>query len=371
MSRRIALVIGQLGHGGAEKQLSMLARGLIEAGEDTRVICLSQVTEPFGPRLERAGVPLMVIPRRGSYEPWRALRLAACLRRERIDLVHSFLESASIYSYLASFYYHKALLIPAMRTLPTRESITKRALLRRALRSASLVTVNSGAGATAYAERYRVDPGKFALISNGVEPVPEVSDEERGQARKKLGLSSGRPVIGTVGKDDPDKNIPAFLELVGALGQSLGGVCSVLAGRGLDERYAVRRGVSRLSTCESYFLGELDDMRQFYAALDLLVLPSLREGLPNSLLEAAAHGVPAVAFHTGGVPEVIENNRTGVVVPLGDERAMLAATGDLLADRERLRSMSEAAREKVYEKFGLEEMVSATRQVYDRAFTGR
>jgi glycosyltransferase involved in cell wall biosynthesis len=371
MSARIALVIGQLGYGGAEKQLSLLARGLHEAGENLRVICLSGNGDPWGPWLEDAGVPVTGIARRGSYEPLRALRLAAALRRERVDIVHAFLDSAIIYSYLASFYYRKSVLIPSLRSLPVPEAVTKRALLGRAMRGAALVNSNSLAGAAAYAERYRLDRGRIEVVHNCVELAQPVTPAEREQARRRYGLGLTRPVIGTVGKDHPDKNIPAFLRLAVTLGERLGGVCSVLAGRGLDERYAVRNGVSRLNACESFFLGEVSEMRPFYAAIDLLVLPSLREGLPNVLLEAAAHGVPCVAFATGGVGEAVEHETTGLVVPAGDEAALLEAAAGIFADRDKMARMGAAARERAGERFSVERMVASTRGMYGRALNDK
>ena len=367
MSARIGLVIGQLGQGGAERQAYLLARGLAGAGEDVRVFCLSEHRNPYGPLIEEAGVPVTVIARRRSYEPIRAFRLASALRKHKIELVHSFLESATAYCYLASFFYRKAVLLPAMRSLPVDEPAIKRLLLGRALRSSPLVLANSNAGAQAYSERCGVDLSRFEVVANGAEKVAEVTAGERLEARRRFGMSETRPVVGTVGKDDPNKNIPAFLRLVGGLGHRPGGICSVLVGRGLDEGYAVRNGVRRQSTCESYFLGELDDMRLFYSSIDLLVLPSLREGMPNVILEAAAHGVPAVAFDVGGVREAVEHGRTGMIVPAADEAALLEAAAELLEDAQRRKSLGDRAREYTAKKFSVDEMVESTRRAYMRA----
>jgi glycosyltransferase involved in cell wall biosynthesis len=338
MSERIGLVIGQLGIGGAERQLTLLAEGLAEAGENVQVFCLSELVEPYGSRLEVGGIRVRVIPRRGHYEPLRALRLATALRECGITVLHSFLETATIYSYLATLFYHTPHLLPSLRSLPVKEPWLRHILLGRALRCSAPVTANSAVGAEAYQRKYLRRDGEIEVIHNGVEEMPAVSASERLAARRRFGVSESGPVMGTVGKDDPDKNIPAFLRLAAGLGEKLGSVCTMLAGRGLDESYAVRQGVIRKALCDSYFLGELEEMRPFYAALDLLVITSLREGMPNAALEAQMCGVPVVAFDIGGMRETMQPGSTGLLVPAGDEAALLEISAELLADRQRLAS---------------------------------
>ena len=365
MKRRIALVIGQLGRGGAELQLTLAAEGLRRAGEAVEVFCLSDLVEPYGPRLSAAGIPVTAIARRGRNEPLRAIRLASLLRSHQITLVISFLESATIYSYLASLFY-RIPLMPSLRSLPVRTSLVERFLLGRALRTAPLVIANSEQGAAGYRERYLPDGGAVAVIHNGVETQPAVSEAERSAARAFFGLSRNRTVVGTVSKDDPDKNVPAFLRLTAALNDREGGICTMLAGRGLDESYAVRQGVVRQKMCDSYFLGELEDMRPFYSSLDLLVVTSLREGMPNVVLEAQALGVPAVAFDVGGMREVIEHGRTGMLAPAGDEAALLELTKKLLDQPEKLKMMGLEAREETEKKFAVGKMVEATLEACSR-----
>ena len=101
MNSRVAIVIGQLGYGGAERQVSILAKGLEATGWPVTVICLSEMLEPFGAELEEAGVRLRRIPRSGHYELRRVFKLAGLLKEEKVELIHSHLEAANIYSYLA------------------------------------------------------------------------------------------------------------------------------------------------------------------------------------------------------------------------------------------------------------------------------
>ncbi len=365
MSAGIGLVIGQLGWGGAERQLALLARGLLERGETVSVICLSRVLTPFGDELERAGVRVQTLERRKRREPTRVLSLARLLRQERNALVHSFLENASIYTWLAGRLARGVRLLPSVRSLPSGGDRLRHSLVGRALRGSGLVIVNSQAARAAYSERYNVPLERFRVVPNGV-MCPEASGpEQRRLLRSEFGLSARNPVLGTISKDAPDKNVPAYLRLVERLGRESGPLCSLTAGPGLDESYAARLTEHRRhSVCQALFLGPLNDTAAFYRSLDIFVLTSLRESLPNVLLEAMSHGVPCVAYGVGGIPELIEDGVNGLLAPPGDEQALFQAARSLLEDPERRRIMGQAAREHVIERFSVEAMVEATRRVY-------
>ncbi|MCE5270919.1 glycosyltransferase [bacterium] len=365
IGERIGLVIGQLSWGGAERQASILARGLAARGESVTVICLSQVLTPFGDELQREGIDLRFMERRGRRELSRVLTLARLLRRERPALVHSFLENASIYSWLAGHMARGMRFLPSVRCVPTPGDPLRQALLRRALLAAPLIISNSRAVAQDYSQRYRVPPEKFRVVLNGV-AIPEATRPgEQARCRSAFRLSESNPVLGTVSKSIPQKNVPAYLRLVERLGREFGPLCSMAAGAGLDESYAARLPQhQRRSVCQTVFLGPLNGMDSFYRSLDILVLTSFRESLPNVLLEAMSYGVPCVAYAVAGIPEVIEHGVDGLLVPPDDEEALFQAARSLLEDPERRQAMGQAARSHVTERFSVAAMVEGTCRVY-------
>ena len=373
MTARIGLVIGQLGWGGAEKQLRLLAEALAGEGEEVSVFCLSEVLEPYGKRLVEAGIPVFSMPRQRHWEAGRVLKLAGQFRGRRVELVHSFLESANSYSFLAGPLAGRPVIVPSVRSLPAKTSLIKDSVHGRALKSAGMVCANSAAGARAFAQHYSLAEDKFRIVYNGVHTGPRPKDIDRQEARRRFRMLSSNPVIGTAGKDTPEKNVPAFLRLTGRLAARGGGVCAMIAGAGLDESYAARHRVERTSVCQAFFLGRITRMDDFYAALDVFVLTSRSEGLPNVVLEAMAAALPVVAYDVGGVSELVEHGRTGLLVSKDDEDGLYEAVRSLTGDLPRTRSLGEAGRRRALEEFPVAGMVKRTRQLYEEAisFSGR
>jgi glycosyltransferase involved in cell wall biosynthesis len=113
-----------------------------------------------------------------------------------------------------------------------------------------------------------------------------------------------------------------------------------------------------------HFLGHREDVRDLLSVYDIFVLPSLSEGMPLALLEAMAAGVPAVATRVGGVSEVIENGKTGLLVPPGDSRALADGIATLLENPALATELGEAARQVAVSRFSLERMVRAYQDIY-------
>ena len=114
------------------------------------------------------------------------------------------------------------------------------------------------------------------------------------------------------------------------------------------------------------FTGRRDDVPAVTAALDVAVLPSYREAQGLSILEAMALGRPVVASNVGGIPEVIQDGVTGLLVPPHDPAALAAAIVRLLTDHPLADTLARAGRELVYERFCVERMVRAIEEIYDQ-----
>jgi glycosyltransferase involved in cell wall biosynthesis len=112
------------------------------------------------------------------------------------------------------------------------------------------------------------------------------------------------------------------------------------------------------------FPGWRSDMETVYRGLDLFALPSLTEGLPMALLEAMSYGVPAVASTVGGCPDVIEQDRSGLLCPPGDQPALQEALKQLLADSSRRYTIGENGYARVTEKYSMNRYVEQFRQLY-------
>jgi glycosyltransferase involved in cell wall biosynthesis len=132
------------------------------------------------------------------------------------------------------------------------------------------------------------------------------------------------------------------------------------------ERRAHRLGL----TDRLRLLGFRSDLSEIYTGFDLVALPSSSEGMPLTVIEAMAAARPVVASNVGGVPEVVVDGVTGLVVPVGDRQALADALAALLQDPARRRAMGLAGRRRYEERFTLERMAEAYAGVYRRVLEG-
>ena len=367
MSGKVALVIGQLGYGGAERQVAILARGIKLSGWQVKVICLSEDTEPFGRVIEEAGVELIRLSYGGHYDISRLLKLATVFRQEKFDIVHSHLEEPNIYVYLALKLagVRKTKFIPSALSLPVKRSHLKNYLLSQSFRNADAIHVNSQAGLVSYADYYNVPCEKFRVIYNGAKELPEMDDSLRIESRSLFAINENELVTGTLSKNAPDKNVSAFSRLVHKLAVRMTGIRGVVAGLGLNGEYVHRDTEAMAIAPYCRWLGPVDDVVPVLASMDVFVLTSLREGLPNVVMEAMIMGLPVVAYNAGGTGELIEDGVSGIVVPPGDEQKLFRSVFSLLNDPERRCAMGKAARIRMKEKFSEAETVRSTLECYE------
>lgn len=217
---------------------------------------------------------------------------------------------------------------------------------------------------------------RFRLVPNGVDLtrfVP-VDAAERSRLRATLGLPAGDPIVLFVGffshEKRPDLLYRAWRGLVtGGLASTL-----VLVGASQSTYYEIDPGLSRAIRDDAQrrglssrlvFVEHTTDIAKYYQAADLFALPTLREGLPNVLLEAMASGLPPVITRLPGVTDwIVEDGVTGLLVPPNDEAAMADALSKLLGDEDLRRSMGRAARQTVVDRFDAGETARRTLDVY-------
>ncbi len=205
-----------------------------------------------------------------------------------------------------------------------------------------------------------------ATVVNGV----DLDEQDRCLAasplpRARLGLAPDLAVLGSVARFDPVKRLDALVGALQLLNRRY--VALLLVGDG-SEAVRLRRRVAVAGLGERVlFAGWLDDPARVYPALDLYVTASRKEGLPLAVLEAMGAGLAVVATDVPGHRDVVEDGETGLLVPLGDERALAAAIGTLLDDPERRRRLGQAGRARVARDFAIRPMVEKTADIYRAA----
>lgn len=212
-----------------------------------------------------------------------------------------------------------------------------------------------------------IPPDRISVIHNGIDPA--FFARAAGE-RLPPGGEAGEVLVGTAARFAPQKGLPLFVQAAAILAPLFPRMRFAIAGDG-PGRPALEqlsRGLGlrgRLS-----FHGHCTDLHRRLARWDIFVLPSLTEGFPLVLLEAAAAGCAVVAARVGGVPEMISGGVHGLLVPPADAVALARAIASLARDPAQARRLARACHERAYTRFSLERMLARTASVYERVARG-
>lgn len=360
-ARRLVYVIDSLKTGGTERHLVRLVQGLVTSGWHVSVYCLSQ-TGRFVSELEEIGVQV-----EGPTQPWSksagsvlyaTKHLCNYLRRERPAVVHCYLPTSGLIGTVAC----RISRVPVVVT--TRRSVHNRRgqhLLVYRLAAAVADRLSNAVVAVCEAAREQAiregtPEAKIVTIYNA---APDFRDR-----RIRRDLFLGSPVFGTIGRLHPSKGYIVLIEAVPLVLEKLPRARFVLIGEG-SERDHLEKRVRELGVTSSVdFLGERVDASNLLPEFDILVLPSLIEGMPNAVLEAAAAGIPIVATRVGGVPEVVRDSHTGLLVEPGSSPCLARALVRMGQDETLRADCRKKAKELVVSRFREREELSRTEGLY-------
>ncbi|HIE43243.1 MAG TPA: glycosyltransferase family 1 protein [Candidatus Omnitrophica bacterium] len=209
-----------------------------------------------------------------------------------------------------------------------------------------------------------IDASKIATVHSSVFLDQFHPDKKITGIRDELGLDKNTSIIGTVGKISLHKNYPLLLHAFKIVKRSIQNVKLIIVGKGpLENKMKL---LSRELDVEedTYFLGERKDIPQIMATLDVFVLASMVEGSPASLKEAMVSGKPVVATAVGGIPEIIEDGVSGILVPLGESARLASKIIRILKSQELAEKLGRGAQEVILKKFTPSVMISKMREVY-------
>ena len=209
-------------------------------------------------------------------------------------------------------------------------------------------------------------PGRVVVVPNGRDLSVYGPGEGREPVRRALGLDAAAPVVGVVGRLEAQKGHTYLLDAWPDVRRDFPGARLLVVGDGALRAELEARALGPGLHGSVTFTGFRADVPRVLAALDVLVLPSLYEGMPLTVIEASAMGLPVVATAVDGTPEVVRDGETGRLVPPARPAALADALRALLADPARARAMGRAGRAHVLARFDLDTQVEATARVYRR-----
>ena len=219
-----------------------------------------------------------------------------------------------------------------------------------------------------YLESYGLQSGKINVVPNAVVQL-QAPEDSRERIRITYGISTNSPLIGVIGRLSQEKGQLDFLKAMQYVAREIPGVRALIIGDGPDrltlENFSVHHNLSHCVI----FAGYQSNIAEIYAALDIVVMPSLSEGMPNVALEAIACSKPLVATRVCGVPEVVQHNRTGFLIPPADPEEMAKQILFLLKNFDRCRELTENGKQDVVERFSLQARIQHIQDIYKDLLT--
>lgn len=374
----VAHVIYRLDVGGLENGVVNLINRIPEDRYRHAIVCLTHYTD-FRQRIRRNDVPVFALDKPPGNHPMTLIKLWSIFRKLAPDIVHT--------RNLAAL---EGALPAALAGVPVRihgehgrdmDDLDGSNVARQKVRRFFKPFVHHYVALSKDLERYlrgpiRVPGEKVVQLYNGVDTGLFRSNN---QARELLPLAGFAPadafVIGTIGRmqaeKDPLNLARAFIALTQMTLCSQRPLRLVMIGDG-PLRQQVAELLKRAGVADIAWLpGERNDVPQIMRGLDLFVLPSLGEGVSNTILEAMASGLPVVATAVGGNPELVSEDNTGMLVPSADPEKLAAAIRKYVLDPKVGKRHGRAARIAAEQRFGLDVMVNKYMELYDRALLAR
>lgn len=307
---KILKAITPSGIGGAELFVVNACRAFLGLKADVRLFC--PAGRPFVDYSRERGLTPTTWKTSGKVDPVTVFKLARLIRQERFNVIHTHLSTASLLGALAA----RLAGVPSVAHVHGLNSATCYRY------STALIAVSEAVKAHLCTQGVR--PEKIHVIHNGVDLV-RFKPRPLSEAKHALGYDTHTPLFGVFGRLSPEKGQEVAIEAMAQLAASVPDALLLLIGEGKDRerlaRFAATLGIEK----NIVFAGFRKDVREVMAACDAVIVPSRKEGFGLTAAEAMALGRPVIATAVGGLPEIVVDGDTGLLVRPNDPHALAAA----------------------------------------------
>jgi len=347
--------------GGAEKNIITLVTHLNKDKYESRVVALLSGGELIE-RLRGCGIKVECLGMRSKFDLRVCFRLYRLIKDNKIDILHTYLFHANILGRIVGRLARVPVIISSIRVMERRryhlwidwltnwmvdretcvcEAVTKFAIEKGNIRAEKLMTIPNV-----------IDAQQYDL---------NIDLEKK---KRELGVEANYPILGVVARLDEQKGHIYLLRAMPRIMEEYPAAALLVIGDG-PLRKNLENFCSKLEiTKQVKFLGVRDDIKDIMALIDVFILPSLWEGMPNVLLEAMALKRPIVATRVGGVEELIEDKKSGILVAPADEKSLAEAIVHILASPDRGKVLGELAKKEVERRFTVEAMLRKIEGLY-------
>jgi glycosyltransferase involved in cell wall biosynthesis len=355
--------------GGLERVVLDLVRAGLELGQCAGVACIQQ-RGILASEVEALGVPVACLGKRSGTRLGTIGQMKSLLRAFQPEVVHTHQAGALFYAGAAARGLRMPLVVHTEHGKHYPGRLRSRILGRLSAQFAARYFCVSREIASAVIAHRIAAARKVRVIPNGIDTARFANRGGHTGVRDEFNIPAQAPVIGTVGRLNEIKCQGLLIEALGQIRRAGVDAHLMLVGDGPMEG-ALRARAEELGLgAWVHFAGYCAAPERLFHAFDVFALTSRSEGMPLVVLEAAAAGLPVIATRVGGLPDVIDHGRTGMLVEAGDLAALVEGLSDLIANPERARLMGEAGRRRVDSEFTLRAMAQRYEQHYRELLAG-
>jgi glycosyltransferase involved in cell wall biosynthesis len=375
MKCNILYVIENIEFGGGERVFSQIIRGLDK--ERFGVFVASNPGGIFEKKLTEVGIKINPVRMTNRYNLGIISRLKKIIKTKDVQIVHSQGGRADFFARIAARIANVPIIISSMAMLVEGYDVSRSRkglyvlIDRWTERWVNKFTVLSEAMRRSLIERHKIPPENIVKIYNGIEieeynpDLKEVKNKKL-EGKRALGLKNDVPVIGAIGRLVWQKGFEYLIRAAPEVLKKCPEARFLIVGEGPLKNKLILTGEKLNVADRITFTGFRSDIKEILASIDVLAMPSLLEGLPMVLLEAMAMAKPIVATRIDGITEVLENSKTGLLVPAKNSHALAEAIVGILDDKAKANFFGQNAREAAKEKFSVKKMVEQIELAYEK-----
>ncbi|HNJ97025.1 MAG TPA: glycosyltransferase family 4 protein [Ilumatobacteraceae bacterium] len=340
---------------------------------------------PHVPAIEAAGVRHVPVPALTRWPTWSAdvragWQMYRAIRRERPDILHTHNPKPGVLGRIIGRLARVPVIINTQHGLyaQTTDTLKRRVLVYGAERIAAvfghLELVQNPEDVETLVRTLKVPARKVMLLGNGIDLSHLNGDRTaRDRIRAEWGIDSDDIVAGVVGRLVREKGLHELFEALRTLKPDHPRLRLVVVGpQEPDKPDGLHpTAIAEAAELGVVFTGQRSDMPQCYAAMDIFVTATHREGFPRAAMEASASGLPLVATDIRGCRQVVENGVTGLLVPVRNAVALAAAIAELATGPQQRTRMGEAAKRKAASDFDQQRVIDITLEAYEREWSRR
>lgn len=363
---KICFIIGQLGIGGAEKQLYKLIRNINKNCFDPIVISLSSGGY-WKDRISTLGIPLYELERKSNFEIKRLFKVYEILKRHKPDIIHGYDFSSNTYGRIAAILAGVNIKIASERNIvEIGEFKTKNQLNIDKLLSffSDAIICNSQNAADSLIDIYHFDKQKVLHIYNGIDISNLIPKKKKNQ---------NELIVGTVGRLVPQKRHTLFLDVAKRLAETH---------KNINIKFKIVGGGELFSHLEEYakrlqifdkieFMGERTNVSEILESVDIFLMTSNHEGLSNAIMEAMVKRIPVIASNVGGNRELVEDKKTGFIINNFNIDSFVEPISHMINNPDQMILFGEEGFKRIRDNFSTSNMVKKTEDLYFKLLNNR